>query len=452
MDETPFTAWTLFADLAAMCILLMAGQVLRAKTSFVRNWRIPACVVGGFLGLLLGPNGLNCLGMSRDVASYPEILVVLIFAAVPFGVKLADRRTAGREVGELSCHVTFGALAQYGWGMLLSLFILDSIWKLHPGFGFVLGIGFWGGPGTTAAAASAFAAYQWNDVLSLGLTAWMVGVLTAILAGTVVINWRARKSKAVDIHTTEESADQIFPTGLIPRSLRRPLGMETVSSTSMESLSLHVSLVMIPSLIGWYGHKLVKAMTGLSVPAFGLALLAGFLLVWGLRITRTEEYADRATISRISGSLVDFLIVSGMAAIQVPRVIQYAAPLCLLLLFGVILSLFQALVLGPRMFREHWFEKSMLIFGMNTGTLAQGILLLRMIDPRMSSGILGTYGIVDLLIKPLTIGIVVVGPLLIGTGYAVPFAAVCSVLAFVPLVVARSAGLWRNRSGIAGKE
>ena len=72
-----------------------------------------------------------------------------------------------------------------------------------------------------------------------------------------------------------------------------------------------------------------------------------------------------------------------------------------------------------------------------------------MIDPQGRSGALGTYGIVDLLIKPLTVGMVILGPILISGGMSAPLGVACSLLAFVPLLLVRRIGWWRapNRIG-----
>ncbi len=443
-SQTAFSPGTLFTDFAVVSALLIAGQLLRARIRFLRAWLIPSALIAGALALAAGPNGLAWLPLSAQVRAYPEMLVVLIFAALPFGAVLGGRDGVKREVGEMFCHVTFGILAQYGWGMLLGLLALRAFWDVYPGFGFVLGIGFWGGPGTTAAAASGFEAYGWPDALTLGLTAWMIGVLVAIFVGTLILNIQARRGGLENAGTVAPAA-RGSASGAAPQAEKVPVGWKTVSGASMESLTLHLALVFSIALAGWLGSERLRELwSGPSIPAFGLALITGFLLRPVLRAAGADAYVDRATIRSISGTATDYLIVVGMAAIEAPRVVQYAAPLAALLAFGVLLSLFQALALGPRMFGRYWFEKSILVFGMNTGTLAQGIMLLRIADPEMRSDALGVYGIVDLAIKPITLGMVVVGPVLIGNGYALPFAMACSALAFAPLAAARAAGWWRR--------
>ncbi|MGH9891831.1 MAG: sodium/glutamate symporter [bacterium] len=437
------TAESLFCDAALVSALLLVGQVLRAKIALLQKLRFPASLTAGLLALAFGPNGMQWIPLSKQLASYPSLLVILVFAAVPIGAKFADRKRLGGDVGEMWSHVSFGILAQYGWGMLLGLFVLGAFWELHPGFGLVLGLGFFGGPGTAAAAGSSFKAHHWDDALSLGMTSATVGIVAAIVGGIILANWGRRKGLCQGADPSEADAEQGLLTGLIPERSRKPLGVETVSSSSLDTVSFHLSLIMIAAISGWYGSKFFKTLwPSVEIPAFGLALIAGYLLQGSLKITGTDRHVDQRIVSRLSGTTVDYLVALGIAAIEVPRVIQYAVPLGFLFAFGVILCLLQALVLGPRMFREYWFEKSTFVWGFNTGTLAQSVMLLRMIDPGTKSRSLEIYGLVDMLIKPFSLGCLVAGPALISAGYAVHFAVVCSILAFAPLVLAKAVGWW----------
>ena len=145
----------------------------------------------------------------------------------------------------------------------------------------------------------------------------------------------------------------------------------------------------------------------------------------------------------------DYLIVAGIASIKLPIVIQYAGPLSALFAAGIALVLFQAIWMGPRQFKDHWFEKSMFCYGFNTGTLVNGVMLLRIIDPNMKSRSMETYAVVGLVDRPMIIALIALGPALIGTGYAVHFALACSVLAIVPLVVSKLFGWWHRTSDVS---
>jgi ESS family glutamate:Na+ symporter len=147
-----FTPWTLFVDLGLASLLLLVGQVLRARVRLVQKLFLPANVIGGGLGLALDASGLGWVPFSAAIGSYPGILIALIFVTLPFSAARAPRRAIGKNVAELFAYSTTTILLQWGLGLAFALGILRLIWSdLHPGFGAILASGFVGGHGTAAA-------------------------------------------------------------------------------------------------------------------------------------------------------------------------------------------------------------------------------------------------------------------------------------------------------------
>lgn len=107
-----FNAWSVFYDFSVISVLLVISQLLRAKVGVIQRLMIPASLLAGFLGLLLGPNGLGYLAFSKQMETYSSILIVLVFGARPLGSKLAGVKKMGRDVGEMWNVVSFAALSQ----------------------------------------------------------------------------------------------------------------------------------------------------------------------------------------------------------------------------------------------------------------------------------------------------------------------------------------------------
>ena len=57
--------WEVFADLGIAGLLLLTGLLLRSRLGVLQRLFLPASVIGGFLGLALGPNGANVLKLSE---------------------------------------------------------------------------------------------------------------------------------------------------------------------------------------------------------------------------------------------------------------------------------------------------------------------------------------------------------------------------------------------------
>jgi glutamate:Na+ symporter, ESS family len=438
-----FSPWVLFTDFALISVLLLVGQLARSYVPLFQKYMLPASLTAGFLGLALGPNGFGVIPLSSQMGTYASILIVLVFGALPISSKVTDAKAFGREVGEMWSYVTFGVLAQYGWAMLLSIFVFGAIWQLHPGFGYMLATGFFGGHGTAAAVGSSFKPYDWPDATSLAMTSATVGVVASVIGGLILVNYGARRGYTKEVSSPDAVLDHELVTGMIPPEKQKPTGKETTSTVSLESLTFHLSLIMLAALAGRYGSLALKQVfPSVDVPEFCIALFGGYIIQWVLSRSGGQKYVDSASINRLSNLATDYLIVAGISSIKLPVVVQYAGPLAALFVFGIALVVFQAMWMGPRQFKGHWFEKSMFCYGFNTGTLVNGIMLLRIIDPSMKSRGMETYAVVGLLDRPLIIALIALGPALIGTGYAVHFAVGCTVLAFVPLILSKLFGWW----------
>ena len=56
--------------------------ILRSKVTFFQKFFIPASMLAGFLGLLLGSQFLNVIHFSDAMSSYAGLLVIPVFAII----------------------------------------------------------------------------------------------------------------------------------------------------------------------------------------------------------------------------------------------------------------------------------------------------------------------------------------------------------------------------------
>ncbi|MFP3359590.1 sodium:glutamate symporter, partial [Planococcus sp. SIMBA_143] len=78
-----FTIWNLVTDLGLIAMLLLVGMFLRARIGLLQRSFMPASIIAGILGLILGPNMLGCLPFSAFIGDYPGFLIAIVFAAIP---------------------------------------------------------------------------------------------------------------------------------------------------------------------------------------------------------------------------------------------------------------------------------------------------------------------------------------------------------------------------------
>lgn len=79
------------------------------------------------------------------------------------------------------------------------------------------------------------------------------------------------------------------------------------------------------------------------------------------------KYVDSKVVDRLGSAATDFLVFFGVASIKLPVVVEYALPLGLLILSGVVIVVVMLIVIGPAMNYESWFERSIFVYGYSTG-------------------------------------------------------------------------------------
>ena len=437
--------WQLFVDLGLAGILLLLGMLLRVYVPILQRLFLPASVIAGLLALGLGPNGGNWLPLSEAFGTYPGILIALVFAALPFATERVPLAALSCRLSRLWAFSSVVILLQWGIGVVVAAVALRSLWpELHPGFGSMIAVGFVGGHGTAAAVGQVFAAQGWPEATSLAMTSATVGVLSAVLGGMLWVKWGVATGQARFLRRFEDLPDATR-RGLVAPAQRQSTGDETVDSSTLESLAFHLSLIAAAAVAGYYASNWVAMwFDAFRLPVFCTAFVAASLLRWVLGKTPAIDYIDRRTIGRLSGALTDILVVFGIASIRIEVLVEYAAPLTLLLVTGVVLCVLLIRGLGPRFFRDHWLERSLFTWGWITGVTAMGIALLRIVDTRNESQALADFGVVYLFLAPVEIGLLALAPQLLMQGqWGWLAAAVIASAVVLMFVFARSESLER---------
>lgn len=418
-----FTPWTLFVDIGIISALLLVGKWMRVKITWIQRLFIPPSLLAGFLGLALGSNGLGWLPLSNQVGTYAGILIALIFGALPLTSQKAERK--GLDVGSMWAYSQAGFLFQWAFGGLLGLLVLNHFWPLSPGFGITMPSGFCGGHGTAAAVGHAFGQLGYDEILTLAMTAATFGIVASVILGLVWVKW-GTKRKYTSFLSDYEDLPEELRTGLLPEEKRESMGSSTCSSISMDSLTYNLAIICLIALGGYGVSQLVTHyLPGFELPVFSCAFVVGILLKKIFDHTRISHYLCPQTVGHISGSLTDYLVAFGIASIKLSVVVTYIVPLSILLLSGLALVSLYVFFMAKKLMKEYWFEKALFTWGWYTGTMAMGIALLRVVDPKMRSHCLDSYALAYLFIAPVEILLITFAPFAFVNGYGVLFSGIC---------------------------
>ena len=432
-----FTPWAFFVDFGLISALLLVGQILRAKIKLVQRLFIPPSLIAGLLGLALGPNGLGWLPFSESLGTYAAILIAIVFSALPFSSANTSMKEVVRTAGPMWAYAQLGMLLQWGIVGLFGLFIMKAIWpELHDAFGIMFPTGFYGGHGTAAAIGSAFEGLNWEEARSLGMMTATLGVICAIGGGLILIKWATRNKQTAFISDFSELPDELR-SGLVPADKRTSIGTATTSSISIDSLTFHFALVCVAALIGYLCSRGVKAyFPMLELPVFSCAFVAGLLLKRLFDATKISEYVCPQTTIRIGSMDTDLLVAFGVASIKMSVIVKYALPLTVLVVCGTAITLLITFYFGRKLSKNYWFERTIFAWGWWTGTMAMGIALLRIVDPKLSSKAMDDYALAYLPIVPFEIALITLAPIMFANGMGVWLMVGCLALSAVTILVA----------------
>ena len=446
IDLTQFTPWTFFTDLGIISILMLIGKVIRVKVKLIQQLFIPPSLIAGLLGLAFGPNGTGWIPLSNELGTYSAILIALVFGALPLSSPNVSMKEVAKRVGPIWSYALTGMLLQWGIMGLFGLFVIKLIWPdLNDAFGIMLPTGFYGGHGTAAAIGAAFHELGWDDAQSLGMTTATVGIICAIVGGLIFIKRAARHKQTAFISDFNELPDELR-SGLLPEDKRDSLGTATTSSISIDSLTFHMAFVFVIAFLGYLASQGVKSFyPSLELPVFSCAFIIGLVLKKIFDRTTVSRYICPQTTERLSSSCTDLLVACGVASIKLGVIVKYAIPLLVLILVGIVVVYSITFYLGRRLSPSYWFERTIFAWGWWTGTMAMGIALLRIVDPKLASKAMDDYAMAYLPIAPVEILLITFVPILFVNGLGIWLLLACLALSALVLLLAYKMGWWRKK-------
>ena len=319
---------------------------------------------------------------------------------------------------------------------IVGLLVLNQIWPLSPGFGITMPSGFCGGHGTAAAIGQAFGQLGYDEILTLAMTAATVGIVASVILGLIFVKWGAKNKQTAYLADYNDLPSELR-TGLLPPEKRESMGESTCSSISIDSLTFNLAIVCAIALGGYGVSKLAAYfMPGFELPVFSCAFVVGILLKKLLDKTHASKSICPQTVNHISGAMTDYLVAFGIASIKLSVVLEYIVPLVILLLSGLVVTLIYVFVMARKLMKECWFEKALFTWGWFTGTMAMGIALLRVVDPKMKSRCLDSYALAYLFIAPVEISLITFAPVAFVNGYGLIFSGICLIAGLSIMAVA----------------
>ncbi|MBR6207456.1 MAG: sodium:glutamate symporter [Oscillospiraceae bacterium] len=435
-------------DFAIASVLILIGQLIRSKVRFFQKFFIPASMIAGFLGLFLGQRFLKVISFSDAAGEYTSLLILIIYAVIGInGFSGGTGKGQGRETFErivgFSCYRFALCMLQYAIGIAAGISIIKWLVPgISDGFGLLLAAGFNGGHGTAAAVAKTFSNLGWTEAGDLGMTMATIGILVGVFGGLAQIKLATKKGWTGYIKDFSYVSGDL-KTGLVSPENMKPMGNDTISSVSLDSLCYHLSLILMVTGGGYALNTFViRPYISSSIPDYTIIFCVALLFFLLMRKTGIYKHMDKRVNSRVAGTCTDYLVFFGIARVNTSVVLQYALPIILLTLAGFF-ALLVTFWLGYKMVKKSWFEHYLFCYGYNTGIFAIGFVLLRIVDPDNKS-----LTLEDVALSPWSSFIDIFSwslipiALLSGRGWTV--VAVCLALTVVPVILSIVCKAWYN--------
>jgi ESS family glutamate:Na+ symporter len=404
---------TFLIQILVLAVLLLAGYVLRVKVRLFQRLFLPAAVIGGGLGLLLGPALLGdraVVPIPEDwlstYAKLPGVLITPVMAASVLGLSVPGRAVFITSVGRQMCYTLAFYFSQFALGSVVALVFVP---KLYPTFGLELFSGFSGGHGTAGIYGQALQALGvdwWTRGQAVALVSATFGLVFGVTGGIFLINWAGRRGETTLLASPDRLPREVL-TGLVKDATKRkPVGASVTSPDVLDPVSYTFALIAVPSLLGIGAAEIIETVPSLSVlesvGAFAWALVFSAILWLIVSKAGYGWILDVHTKNRVAGVLVDFLVVAALVSMPIRELSGYTLPIAVLLLAGAVGAVVMFYV-GKRMLPDHWVERSVMTFGQCTGVTATGLLLLRVVDPDFKTPAVSAWGLSYAVVFPLAL-------------------------------------------------
>ena len=413
--------WNFFINMGILAGALLIANVLLRKSSIIRKSLMPTAVLAGFLLLIV-----RSLGILKLPAAFLEMVtyhgIAIGFIALSLRSEAEGDKTKGK--GFLSGALIISTyMMQAVAGLLISLALSYTIMpNLFQAAGILLPMGYGQGAGQANNVGSTYEALGFAGGQSFGLSLAAAGYLCACVVGVIYINVLSRKGRQVGLKGEMVSGSVTVDT--FEDKGEAPL------SESIDRLSIQMCLVLFAYLLTYLVTLGLTRVIGAASQNLGdmlSPLLWGFNFIIGSMVAlliravlkalrtsniMTRQYQNNYLLSRISGLAFDLMIVSGISSINFSELQGLWVPFVLMAITGGVTTFYYLRWLCKVVYPGYEEEAFVSMYGMLTGTISSGVILLRQIDPAFKTPAANN------LITGSSFGIVLGAPLLILIGLA----------------------------------
>ncbi len=385
--------WSFILQLGVISGIMLLANAMRRKILFIRNSMIPTAVLAGFVALILRTAGLLPVNANiLEMITYHTIGIGFIALSLRIPPKYDDSLKsdfAGLKSGAL---IVSTYLVQGITGLIISIILAYTVMPdLFKASGILLPMGYGQGPGQANNVGSTYEQLGFAGGQSFGLSIAAAGFICACVVGVIYINYLNRHKK-VKVQESDYISGSVTVEDFQDSN-------EIPISESVDRLSVQFALVLLIYLGTYLVSLGITSVLKQCIPGLAKSLTP---IIWGFNfilgsilamlcrtafsaLTKTKlmtrQYPNNYLLSRISGTAFDFMTLAGIASIEFKDLRGLWLPFALMAVTGGVVTFFYCKWLCGRIYPGYEHEGMVSMYGMLTGTISSGVLLLREIDP-----------------------------------------------------------------------
>ena len=394
--------WNFVIQLGLIAAIMLLANFLRRQIPFVRRSLMPVSVIAGFM--MLGLKLLLEKGFKLTNVFDQDLLDTLVYHCIALGFIAMSLRTAaktqesGDAAGVKSGAAIVGSYLIQGFvGLIITIVLALTIKPgLFKAAGLLLPMGYGQGPGQANNIGMTYESYGFAGGQSFGLAIAAAGYICACTVGVIVLNYWKRK-KLIERRGEAASGGDDLTVDYFQSENEIPV------SDSIDKLSVQIALVLAVYLVTYLVTLGITSALTKWAPGVGKLLnsmLWGFNFIIGSaaaillrsvlgslekRGAIKRRYQNNYLLNRLSGFFFDIMIVAGIACIDPEDLSGLWLPFALMAAAGGVVTWFYLKRVSRRIYGDYYYEGLISMYGMMTGTIGSGILLLREIDPEFKT-------------------------------------------------------------------
>ncbi len=388
--------WNSIVQIVIISSTLLIANCLRRKVKFIRGMMLPTAVLGGFILLLAKLSGIVKIDSTFfEFITYHCIAIGFIAMSLRVSEKVEDQ--SKDRVGLKSGAIIVGSyMIQVITGLAISLGLAYTIKpELFKASGILLAMGYGQGPGQANNIGASYESMGFAGGRAFGLAIAAAGYISACVVGVLYMTWLSKKGKLKREEYNEVSGSVTIDTFQNENEI--PI------AESLDRFSVQIAFVLVVYGATFLLTKLITGALDAYAPSIGNMLNSmlwgfNFMIGSGLAIgfksilkclkknkIVTRQYQNNYLLSRISGVAFDIMIIAGIGSIEVEDLSGLWLPFILMSVAGAVVTLFHLKYVCKKVYKDYYYEGLLSMYGMMTGTISSGVLLLREIDPQLKT-------------------------------------------------------------------